>query len=429
MKIMPVNFFVNVFTYLLVEEIRNMINNKNMPLFVQDIWPILVNFLLRAKHESLVISKIFEDIAFCLFDKDIFESSLVCFIVSIISGSKSMNEIILDKVDFLLSWFLRNSICDTLNFSSIHIINIIMNKINILEKDVILWRCQFIRLFYGQFLSDFGCIGSLNYSIPTDLLGSNDSFEQSGFIKLFKEECSILEARNFIKFRSTDNNSPSKCIDPCSYSSVPDASFHISTFNPIKSSPVNQLRENMDISAKQDHFNNISRESSLFSPITENNVISDAITHSPSLIEDSNIADSGSIVSSDSPKISSKPEMNANVFGKLKSWFPAGKNTNQENQKQLTKANLGKPSSFRYDDKLKKWVDDNDPSTLEEAPKLPPPPTMASINSSPVSSDISPSNAGPINFRAKKGKVKYFDPLNPDGPSSSQLQPSVPNFD
>ena len=160
-----------------------MINNKNMPLFVQDIWPILVNFLLRAKHESIVISKIFEDIAFCLFDKDIFESSLVCFIVSIISGSKSMNEIILDKVDFLLSWFLRNSICDTLNFSSIHIINIIMNKINILKKDIILWRCQFIRLFYGQFLSDFGCIGSLNYSIPTDLLGSNDSFEQSGFIK------------------------------------------------------------------------------------------------------------------------------------------------------------------------------------------------------------------------------------------------------
>ena len=57
-----------------MEEIRNMINSKEMPLFVQEIWTILINFLLRAKHESLILSKIFEDIAICLFDRKLFEN-------------------------------------------------------------------------------------------------------------------------------------------------------------------------------------------------------------------------------------------------------------------------------------------------------------------------------------------------------------------
>ena len=112
---------------------------------------------------------------------------------------------------------------------------------------------------------------------------------------------------------------------------------------------------------------------------------------------------------------------------KLKNWLPVKSNTNQENQKQITKAKMGKPNSLRFDEKLKKWVDDNDTSTSEKAPKLPPPPINIS-GSSPEGPSTPILSAAP-NFRAKKGKVKYFDPLNPEGPSSSQLQPSVPNFD
>ena len=112
-----------------MEEIRNMISNQNMPMFVQDIWTILVNFLLRANHESLVISKIFEDIAKCLFDRELFENSLVCFIVSVLAGSKTPNSGVLGNIDYLIVWFMANNLAENINFSSIHILNVFVKNI------------------------------------------------------------------------------------------------------------------------------------------------------------------------------------------------------------------------------------------------------------------------------------------------------------
>ena len=137
-----------------LEEIRNMINNQEMPKFVQEIWSILVNFLLRAKHESLVISKIFEDIAKCLFDQNLFENSLICYIISILSGYKSLNHNVIERIDYLLTWFLRNNTLNTLNFSVIHLLNVFIQKFELLNSEAFMWRSQFVRLLYAQFLHD-----------------------------------------------------------------------------------------------------------------------------------------------------------------------------------------------------------------------------------------------------------------------------------
>ena len=148
-----------------LEEIRNMINNDEMPLFVQEIWTILINFLLRARHESLVIARIFEDIAKCLFDRNLFENALICYIISVLSESKLINPEVLEKIDFLLAWFLQSKPIDTINFSTLPILNVFVDKLSSLNSKSIMWRCQFIRLMYVQFLHDLGCfdINALTY--------------------------------------------------------------------------------------------------------------------------------------------------------------------------------------------------------------------------------------------------------------------------
>lgn len=428
-----------------MEEIRNMINNKEMPLFVQEIWTILTNFLLRAKHESLIISKIFEDIAKCLLDRKLFENSLVCFIISILSGTKSPNLDVLEKIDYLLTWFASEKSADTINFAAIHILNVFIDKIDMNKSGIILWRCQFIRLIYAQFLHDLGVFDIESLNRLTLALEFSKKSSNCGFLSLLIEESSILEARNLAKIVSkpitpefdisecklSDNllDRPSK-FSPTAISSNPVFDPIPGGYNPLDlgTQEFVPTASNLDPTIASNYSSlekDLISNSTTLSPMGNYN-------YNPSSTEMvSENAKSPSSEAENPPCNSKEKDRSAdnggNVLGKLKSWFPVSKSSasNQENQKQITKAKMGNPNSFRYDEKLKKWVDDNDPSTFEEKPKLPPPPSMGATSSGGLAANAS---AG-INFRAKKGKVKYFDPLNPDGPSSTQLQPSVPNFD
>jgi hypothetical protein len=432
--------------YILVEEIRNMINNEEMPLFVQEIWTILTNFLLRAKHESLIISKIFEDIAKCLFDRKLYENSLVCFIISILSGTNSPSPIVLEKIDYLLTWFVCKESKNTINFASIHILNVFIDKIDMNRSGLVMWRCQFVRLIYAQFLHDFGVfdIESLNIlSLALDF--SKKSLSNYGFTSLLIEESSILEARNLVKIVSNQNTpklyfTESKLSDNllknrASFS--PKIISNSAVFDPMTGGcnpleletqefvpPMSDLYPPSTINSNSSpfHEDDISNHAAL-SPIDSYQY------NSPNteMVMDNLKSQTSDVDNAPRSSKEKTSETGVNVLGKLKSWFPVSKSSasNQENQKQVTKAKMGNPNSFRYDEKLKKWVDDNDPSSFEEKPKLPPPPTIGATSLG----GLALNNGGTINFRAKKGKVKYFDPLNPDGPSSTQLQPSVLNFD
>lgn len=430
----------------LVEEIRSMINNKEMPLFVQEIWTILTNFLLRAKHESLIISKIFEDIAKCLFDRKLFENSLVCFIISILSGTKSPNVDVLEKIDYLLTWFAGKKSVDTINFASIHILNVFIDKIDMNQSGLIMWRCQFIRLIYAHFLHDLGVFDFESLNRLSLALDFSKQKPNCGFTSLLIEESSVLEARNLVKIVSKQNNhkfnyeerklSDDFLCKPLNIS--PKIISNNSVFETIPGG-YNPL----DLGAQKfvPSDSNLEPSSSISSHYSSLDKDFDSNSKTLSPLDKYEYNTSGTGMVAGNPKspasdVDNTPhslkdktsDVGGNVLVKLKSWFPVSKPaaSNQENHKQITKAKMGNPNSFRYDEKLKKWVDDNDPSTFEEKPKLPPPPTIGGTSSS---GGLTVNNTGAINFRAKKGKVKYFDPLNPDGPSSTQLQPSVPNFD
>lgn len=421
-----------------LEEIRNMINNQEMPKFVQEIWSILVNFLLRAKHESLVISKIFEDIAKCLFDQKLFENSLICYIISILSGSKSLNLYVIEKIDYLLTWFLHNNTLNTLNFSGIHLLNVFIHKFELLNSAAFMWRSQFIRLLYAQFLHDMDslCADSLNRFSTALKFSTGQTISEYSYPIFFKEELSILEARNMFKI---SKNTTSHLLNRAAnkepletpavlFSKDSNTNILTSNFTPFVTD-LKPYEEGSDLNQIPDTF----------SPIAHENFMTDSGLKDPqnpsisflndSLSDEMNTISNVSISSLNSQR-TKKPQDNqeANVFGKIKSWFPSSKSStsNPDNQKQTTKAKMGKPNSFRYDEKLKKWVDDSDPSTFEDAPKLPPPPKM-STSSTPSENPLA-FDTGEINFRAKKGKVKYFDPLNPNGPNSTQLHPSVLDF-
>ena len=268
---------------------------------------------------------------------------------------------------------------------------------------------------------------------------------ESGYLSLFVEETSIIEARNLTRIEVEEKRYspalpqknieiPSKTVIssiqnyPSEYTSpkLPLETSSISGFNPIETT----LEEKQ---VNSENFQPIEQFSNSYSPVANDDLIS---TLSPNHLTSNNLSSDGtsnvsktsSLASSKMSPVNEKNEGGGNaLFDKLKNWLPVKSTSNQENQKQITKAKMGKPNSFRYDEKLKKWIDDNDPSTSQEAPKLPPPP-IAVERSSPAGQSAPNLNIAP-NFRAKKGKVKYFDPLNPEGPSSSQLQPSVPNFD
>lgn len=425
-----------------------MIKNEEMPMFIQEIWTILVNFLLRAKHESLVISKIFEDIAKCLFDRSLFENSLVCYIISVLSGSKSLNSDVFEKIDYLLSWFCRKPAIDTINFAAIHILNVFVDKIDSLKSGVIMWRAQFVRLIYTQFLHDIGQFDETSLNRLGTAVEFSKKTTNAGIPSLLIEEFSVLEARNMSrtgKKRSDPEVNPSitenysnRFVDSSNLSkkSSPNLAYeHASTS--MRSTIQLNTEDYVPISS---NFETATQTSS-YSPTSNDDLISNNLPISSPINSPSHdnlskeMINSPQHTKSESGQQQSnqeKSDSGGNVFGKLKSWFPTGKlgsASNQDNQKQITKAKMGKPNTFRYDEKLKKWVDDNDPSTFEQAPKLPPPPTAVGASTLPSSNSQAPTADGAVNFRAKKGKVKYFDPLNPDAPNSAVLQPSMPNFD
>lgn len=434
-----------------LEEIRNMINNREMPLFVQEIWTILINFLLRARHESIIIARIFEDIAKCLFDRNLFENALVCYIISVLSGSKAINIDVLEKIDYLLAWFLQSEPINTIDFSALPILNVFVDKMSSLNSKSVMWRCQFIRLMYVQFLHDIGCFdtNTLNY-LSSTLINVKDLLEY-GFTSLFVEEISIIEARNLIQIEEKrpssspilvqkiieDKNTPDhipKMQNVSAGYTPPDLFSGILPFGGF--SPIETGLEEEAVHA--DNFEPMEHISNNYLPAAVNDgFISNSkplsLPNHPSMNNISSESMANELNSAPSRKQSpSTGELNESggsaLFDKLKTWLPVKSSSNQENQKQITKAKMGKPNSSRYDEKLKKWIFDNDSSTSTEAPKLPPPPTA--LGGSPPAGQLTTHNLTVTpNFRAKKGKVKYFDPLNPEGPSSSQLQPSVPNFD
>lgn len=423
-----------------MDEIRGTISNDRMPSFVEEIWTILINFLLRANRDCSTLASIFSDIGDCLFRKELFENALTCYIVSALSGPRSINQEIISKIDYLIAKFTKSIDVDIISFSLIHVVNLFLDKFDLLNSGFILWRSQFLRLAYAQLQHDFGALNEnslMGFQVLMQLSAINENI---GFPSLFREEFAVIEARNNIK-------ADKKALSPKIVSPIimkkspmiegkkpfsPQTDIAAPSFEPIAASPTSPTGLSRSIEFENASVFESPAMGAEFSSTKKSDLFFKDDAHSSkngaSDMIDNTTSNSKS-GDKDSKSEMEKMDNSANVFSKLKSWIPSGKTSNsQEPQKQITKAKMGKPNSFRYDEKLKKWVDDNDPSTFEQAPKLAPPPTTSSASNSldPKSSQEGP---GPINFRAKKGKVKYFDPLNPDTPSSSTLQPSIPNFD
>ena len=317
-----------------------------------------------------------------------------------------------------------------------------------LNSKFFMWRCQFIKLIYVQFLHDLGCFDSNALNSLDPILSFSKDLSEGGFPSLLAEEISIIEARNLIQKRENPLNFASQKtmevknlqnFDSIShnYSSgyissnvLAAETSYVGGFNTVETKPEEKIVNSENFRRSESISNNYSplfndEFSSISNPLPTNQTSLNNLS-SESMINE--LKPSSQAASKHSHSTGEKHENGGNaLFDKLKNWLPVKSNTNQENQKQITKAKMGKPNSLRFDEKLKKWVDDNDTSTSEKAPKLPPPPINIS-GSSPEGPSTPILSAAP-NFRAKKGKVKYFDPLNPEGPSSSQLQPSVPNFD
>lgn len=425
-----------------LEEIKNMINDREMPLFVQEIWTILINFLLRAKNESLVLARIFENIADCLFDRNMFENSLICYIISVLSGSINSNSDVLGKIDYLFSWFLQNNSIDAINVSVIPILNIFIDKMSSSNLNLKMWRCQFIRLIHVQFLNDIGCFDTNALDNLSSMVFYSKGLSDIGFASLFLEEISVIEARNYIEIKSEQTMSLQKNIETSSSGSsinVQNYSSEHASYNVL-----NEKNPNTGFSPVEFKFEDKATSNQLSEAVSNSNsdlavdnFISSSKSSSPNHLKNDFILSkntegeirSAALKSLNKSQLVTEKHDNRGsaLFDKLKNWLPVKpKSSNQDNQKQVTKANMGKPNTLHYDEKLKKWVGANQPAS-EEVPKLPPPPTFITGSSA---SGNSPSNLNSApNFRAKKGKVKYFDPLNPEGPSSSQLQPSVLNFD
>lgn len=138
------------------------------------------------------------------------------------------------------------------------------------------------------------------------------------------------------------------------------------------------------------------------------------------------------------------------VLGLITGWF-GRKGANEQNVSGPKQASLGEPSSFRYDEKLKRWVDDKDPSTFE--PVAPPPLPLARMKMATVPSPALPLGgdgatagtgstapsgpmavtASPNDFRrgaSRSARSRYVDPFNPQagsgGESGAAGAPMVP---
>ena len=320
----------------------------------------------------------------------------------------------INRIDYLIVRSIRNLEKDTVIFSGYPILYLFANRLQHKISPLVLWRCSFVQLMYSQFLYD-------SASLSIEMLRSMDaacghikkSINQMGFI-LF-EEIDVLKARSGLYTGKDDSAAGSNAKE---YRSLKHDS-------PLNLQGPNLLQAgSMGTNARID---NIPAESSIYSPpLAPSNIsnqeLKDISSNLKNLQAEVNNDDTDPFAFESSKTPSQNltnparspvsPQSEApedGMFVKLKKWLPvaAGKpgDANQKAElggKTVTKANLGKPSSFRYDSKLKKWVDDNDPSSFEEAPKLAPPPVS---QQQPGASNSAPS-------KTLKNRPKYVDPLN-----------------
>ncbi|PJF17254.1 hypothetical protein PSACC_02936 [Paramicrosporidium saccamoebae] len=110
------------------------------------------------------------------------------------------------------------------------------------------------------------------------------------------------------------------------------------------------------------------------------------------------------------------------MLGFISGWF--GRKTPTDQPGGPKQASLGEPSSFKYDETLKRWIDTKDPGSTAAAVAPPPPPAMAAAPSmNPMSSD------GPVSFRrgaTRSAKSRYIDPFNADDGEAPPVIPTVP---
>lgn len=110
------------------------------------------------------------------------------------------------------------------------------------------------------------------------------------------------------------------------------------------------------------------------------------------------------------------------MLGFLSGLF-GGKKTSNEQVSGPVKANLGEPSTFRYDETLKRWVDTKDPAST--APPAPPPPPP-SVNASSLSLGPTALEESPASYRrgaTRSARSRYVDPFNPDLGGTDETAP------
>lgn len=458
-----------------LEEIRGIIGDEKTVAFVKDIWPVLCNFLLRANPAGVSkICTIFEDIGNCLFEQKLYENALICYTVAVLTGTSfGKDSQIVERVDFLLSHFISHPDFGIVDFSGIRIVALLTERLSSVHSSSILWRCQFVQLMFAQYLYD---LDSFDPSALIPLtqarhLGKNGQ----GKAKLLAEECTILCARQLVEESTTLKQETNPAIQsstavplksplftsPSSLPSASQASFvptsngygpvqptFTSTTTTTAAAGYEAAQKSPELAAAPplltSHSSSMTLSDSGFSP---------AASKQPSILEeelDNKNTQVPRLSSLPSQQVQAQPKPQQahseggsgggeGLFTKWKIWT---KNDNAKNDQQKPViAKMGKKNTFRYDPKLKKWVDDNDPSTFEEAPKLAPPPVSkiaaAPVGNAPGGPLSSPAasagnslpavNAPAVSYRAtKKGKVKYFDPLNPD--ASESAVPTVPSF-
>lgn len=122
-----------------------------------------------------------------------------------------------------------------------------------------------------------------------------------------------------------------------------------------------------------------------------------------------------------------KTQEKKGVFGFITGLF--GKKAMSGDQVAVSpakQANLGEPSTFRYDETLKRWVDSKDPQSTQTA-AAPPAPPAVNLNSMP--SLLAPADGSLANFRrgaTRSARSKYVDPLNPD--ASGDVDAAAPTL-
>ena len=114
-----------------LEEIRSIIDGKDTVMFVQEIWPVLGNFLLRTKPNTPNICNIFEDIGNCLFEQKLFENALICYIVAVLAGAQFDSKCqLVNRLDYLLTWSLQYPEHGSISFVGIRIVDLIVEKLS-----------------------------------------------------------------------------------------------------------------------------------------------------------------------------------------------------------------------------------------------------------------------------------------------------------